>query len=97
MSQEEEKKMGLFRFTIISPLLSDDPRPLLTRFEDLAKRIWTLPNGTLRQFSAATIEDWYYDYRKYGIDALIHPPRRDKGTHRALTQPICQAIQDVLK
>ena len=68
MSQEEEKKMGLFRFTIISPLLSDDPRPLLTRFGDLAERIWTLPNGTLRQFSAATIEDWYYDYRKYGTE-----------------------------
>ena len=97
MNQEEGKKMGLFRFTIISPLLSDDPRPLLTRFGDLAERIWTLPNGTLRQFSAATIEDWYYDYRKYGINALIHPSRRDKGTHRALTQPICQAVQDILK
>jgi len=70
MSQEEAKAMGLFRFAVISPLLSDDPRPLLRRFEELAERVWTLPNGILRQFSAATIEDWFYDYRKYGINAL---------------------------
>lgn len=97
MSQEEAKQMGMFRFGVISPLLSDDARSLGGRFADLAGRVWTLPNGTLRQFSAATIEDWYYDYRKYGIAALVNPPRRDKGTHRTLSSEICAAIDDILK
>jgi len=91
------KQMGMFRFGVISPLLSEDSRPLGHRIKELAKRVWTLPNSSLRQFSAGTIEDWYYDYSNYGINALIHPPRKDKGTHRTLNQEICAFVEETLK
>jgi len=98
MRQEEAaKQMGMFRFGVISPLLSENPKFLGCRIKELAARVWTLPNGTLRQFAADTIEDWYYDYRNYGFDALINPSRKDKGTHRTLNQQICRIIDETLK
>ncbi|MDH3494395.1 MAG: Mu transposase C-terminal domain-containing protein [Acidobacteriota bacterium] len=95
--QEAAKQMGMFRFGVISPLLGEDPKPLGRRIQELAERVWTLPNGTLRQFAADTIEDWYYDYRLYGINGLINPSRKDKGTHRTLNPEICALIDETLK
>ncbi len=98
MNEEHARKMGYLRFGVISPLLSqDDPRSLKARIEEQANKIWTLPNGRLRQFTADTIEDWYYDYRKGGIDALINPPRRDKGTYRVMSEELCTYIDRILR
>lgn len=96
MSDDYAQRLGHFRFDVISPLLSDDPRPLCERFRLLAEQIWTLPNGQLRQFRAATIEDWYYDYQQHGLSALINPPRRDKGTQPAISEPIITEIDRIL-
>lgn len=97
MSQNPAVVMGHFRFGVINPLLSaDDPRSLKERFAELAARVWTLPNGSLRHYSAATIEDWYYDYRTHGLPALINPPRRDTGTHRVVSVELSEAIESLL-
>jgi len=97
MDEESAKKMGMFRFGVISPLLGESPRSLKERLTMLAEQIWTLPNGGLRQYSADTIEDWYYDYRNHGLPALVNPPRKDKGTHRILSEDICDEIDAILK
>lgn len=97
MADESAKRMAMLRFGVISPLLTDTGETMLQRFEELSGRIWTLPNGTLRQFTAATIEDWYYSYRKYGFDALVNPPRKDKGHHRCVEPALAEAIDGVLK
>ena len=66
MMTNDAKGMGMFRFGVISPLLSESDEPLCSRFERIAAEVRALPNGSLRQFSPATIEDWYYDYKNYG-------------------------------
>ena len=98
MDDPSARKMGYFRFGVISPLLSaDDLRPLTLRLAEQANKVWTLPDGRLRQFAVATIEDWLYDYRERGFDSLVNPPRRDKGTHRVVGEPVCRAIEELLK
>jgi len=89
--------MAMFRFGVISPLLSESDDPLCRRFERVAAEVRTLPNGTLRQFSPATIEDWYYDYRKYGFGGLVNPARSDKGCIRVISPEIMEAIDEILK
>ena len=89
--------MGMLRFGIISPLLSESDDILRRRFEKVADHIFTLPSGTLRQFKSSTIEDWYYDYQKYGFDGLINPERKDKGTIRIISPEIMKAIDEILK
>lgn len=94
MDENKARDMGHLRFGIISPLLSaDDPRSLKERFAEQAEKIWTLSDGHMRQFTASAVEDWYYDYRQGGIDALINPRRRDCGSHRVIADAICQAVE----
>lgn len=88
--------MGMFRFGVISPLLSESDEPLCRRFERIAAEVRTLPNGTLRQFSPATIEDWYYDYRNYGLQGLVNPARSDKG-RISVSEDVIAAVDEFLK
>jgi putative transposase len=98
MDESNARKMGYLRYGVISPLLSsEDDRPMTERFAEQAQKVWTLPGGRLRQFTAAAIEDWYYDYRKGGFEALVNPPRRDRGTHRVVDERICRAVDELLK
>lgn len=96
MMADDSNGMGMFRFGVISPLLSESDEPLLARFERIAAEVRALPNGTLRQFSPATIEDWYYDYKNYGMHGLINPARSDKG-RISVSEDIIAAIAEFLK
>lgn len=96
MTKRDENGMGMFRFGVISPLLSESEEPLCKRFERIAAEVRALPNGTLRQFSPATIEDWYYDYRNYGFEGLVNPVRSDKG-RISVSEEIVAMVDDLLK
>ena len=96
MMTDDSNGMGMFRFGVISPLLSESDEPLRARFERIAAEVRALPNGTLRQFSPATIEDWYYDYKNYGLQGLINPSRSDKG-RISVSEEIIAAVDEFLK
>lgn len=88
---------SLVRFAIISPLLQPSSKTLKERLKEISDNLYLLPNGILRQYSSAAIEDWYYKFRKHGTNALNDPPRSDMNTHRTLTPVICQSIKEFLK
>ena len=80
-----EKEMAMFRYAVITPLLhGNDERSLKKRISEQAAKIWTLPNGRLRQFSLSGIEDWIYAYRRDGIAGLSTGQRSDKGDFREI-------------
>ena len=93
-----EKEMAMFRYSVINPLLhGDDGRSLKKRMYELASRIWTLPDGRLKQFSWGTIEDWLYTYRNYGLEGLANQQRKDNGSFRALNDDLCSYIDKYIK
>ena len=61
MTEENALKMAHFRYGAINSLLPESHLSLKERLESLAKLEWTLPCGIIRSYSAATLEDWYYD------------------------------------
>ena len=97
MFEEPNEKMAYFRYTVISPLLSDDGRLRKTRIEELAENCWTLPCGRVRQFSYKTISDWFYNYRKHGFESLVTTPRSDRGEHRCIPDEVCEGIDVLIK
>ena len=98
MESEKILAMAMFRQGVIQPLLYvDDPRSLNKRFHELAQAIWTLPNGSLRQFAWGTIEDWYYNYKQNGLDGLRDQVRKDSGSFRGLTEKTCDFLDDILE
>lgn len=82
-----EKEMGMFRYGVINALLhGDDERSLKKRMLELSEKLWTLPDGRLRQFSWGTIEDWFYTYKREGLAGLEHQRRKDKGGFRGIDE-----------
>lgn len=93
-----EKEMAMFRYSVINPLLhGDDGRFLKKRMYELSDRIWTLPDGRLKQFSWGTIEDWYYTFKNYGLEGLTNQQRKDNGSFRALNNDLCSYIDKYIK
>lgn len=93
-----KREMSLFRYTVIGPLLHlEDGISLKGQMQNLAKKFWTLPDGTVRQFAWGTIEEWYYKYRNGGLEALELTPRRDQGNFRHLPLAIRDEIDTILK
>ena len=74
-----------FRFSVIGPLLSAPPErgELKAAIQSLAEKVWTHPvSGERVQYSATTIEGWYYKAKKAEDDpvgALRRAVRKDAG------------------
>lgn len=82
--------MGLWRFSVISPLLhhQESAVPLHMQINELAQKTYFTPQGTEKHFSADTIRDWYQNYRSSGIDGLRNKSRKDCGS---------TSVPDILK
>ncbi len=94
-----DERWAHLRFSIVGPLLSAPPPSgeLESAIEALAQKRWRHPvTGERRIFSFATIERWYYlarGLRVNPVDVLRKKPRCDRGSQRALSEELKQALQ----
>ena len=58
---------------------------------------YNYPDGLPVQYAAKTIEEWYYDYKRFGWKALRSRKRRDCGQSRSITPEIADTIIDMRK
>lgn len=74
--------LGLWRFSVISPLLHhrDSSVSLHVQIRTLAEKTFLTPAGIEKQLSADTIRDWYYNYLALGLDGLRNKSRKDCGS-----------------
>jgi transposase InsO family protein len=87
--KDTAEAIGIFRVQVIGPLLSR----VFTSHGELAEAIRALtrqhhrpPKSTVsRTYSEATIERWYYRFRKGGLAGVTPRPRSDTGHARELT------------
>ena len=86
------------RFSVVGPLLAYPPPmgELRQGLQKLAERQWLPPRtGRPTRFSFPTIERWYYTARREARDpvsALKQRVRSDSGQHRAMNQPLRDAL-----
>jgi len=75
--------VALFRLSVLGPLTSRDylgHGELKAMLAQLATQPYNIP-GTRRRFlSEKTIEAWYYEWKRDGVDALTPKPRKDRGS-----------------
>lgn len=86
MTNSEQEKIALFRYTIISPLISnlDDSKSKQEYFKSASEKSYVDPYGKTVTVSSGTVERWYYNYRKYGFDSLKPKKRKDLGCQRKI-------------
>lgn len=91
---------ALFRLSVLGPLVS---RERLERGElqqiirDLAQRQYAIPNSRRTSVGEKTIEAWFYQYRRNGLDGLAPKARIDRGSSKiapALQEAIVAAKRD---
>lgn len=97
MTEKERDQLAYFRYSVIVPLLgSDDSTTLERRMKQQAERIWTLPDGRLRQFAWGTLEKWLYNYKRLGMAGLTDASRRDVGAFRKMPIDVSEEIDRIL-
>ena len=89
MDEERRKKIALFRFGVITPLLGvkiqgRGHRSSLLR--EICAKQWVIPGSGRSNLSKATVLNWLSRYEKSGnsLDALMPSSRKDLGTSRKL-------------
>lgn len=93
-NQSRSEMIALFRYGIVANLLSvtkggDSLKDEIIR---LSKKTWLHPNGQMVRYSFGTLEEWYYDFKRFGFPGLMPRCRKDKGLSRALDQALCDEI-----
>ncbi len=98
MNEKDREQLAYFRYSVVVPLLGMTERGMLkSALERQASRIWTLPDGRLRQFAWGTIEKWLYNFNQFGIEGLTDVPRKDLGLFRGMPVGACEAIDRILR
>jgi putative transposase len=91
MNHDERRKIALWRYSILGPLVSarleyGDRRE---HFLHAAQRLYDHPLGEKKvRVSPRTIEDWYYAYLARGVEGLEPQSRSDAKQSRALSADI---------
>ena len=87
--------VAVFRHGILGSLIQAemDRGQLHAALESLSNQRFRPPRSkTTRVFSVATLERWYYAFKKRGLSGLKPAPRRDRGRAQELapdaTQPV---------
>jgi transposase InsO family protein len=94
MNHEQRRKVALFRYAVLGPLVSarlcHGDRQALFRLA--ASRIHEHPNGRKMKLSARTVEDWYYAYLARGLKGLYPKVRKDAARNKAVADDIAALL-----
>lgn len=96
MDEEAKKKIALFRFSLISPLLNQNFKEATAKayIESVCARVYAVTFYGTKEYAPETIKGWLLDYRKHGIEGLYPHSRSDKGLPRTLTEDVKQYVLD---
>ena len=86
--------LALFRLTVLGPLISRDTLKhgeLKRLLRELASKRYDIPYSKHCYLSEKTIKQWFYTWKRGGIDALAPKTRRDCG-HSKLPMELQDAL-----
>jgi transposase InsO family protein len=97
MTDEERNQEALFRHAILGDVLSRTLRrgQLRPALKQLAQQSYQDHSGRSRRIAYKTLEEWFYNYRHGGFEALKPRPRKDRNKSRILTEDLQQLILDM--
>ena len=97
MDNDMRDKIALFKFSIIAPLCNDtfDAPSKAAYCRQMAEKSYTLPDGSIKRYSADTFKQWFIQYRNHGIEVLRPKGRNDAGLSRALSEEAAQRIAEI--
>src|SRR4030043_493030 len=93
MDDENDFKLALFRYGLISPLLHMGGGEGLSRqIKEIAKKEYDIPSTRKRKLSVKSIWRYYRQYKAYGFTGLKRVLRSDRNKSKALTDELIEFI-----
>ena len=96
MDDDTRKKIGLFKYGLIAPVLSGNVNQKMEYFRKAAKKEYDVPYIGMRKYKARTFKSWLRRYRKEGFDALMPKKRGDAGLSRKIDDQLAAYIQETV-
>lgn len=96
--RDHAEVVALFRASIVGAIVQREMSrgELALALRTVAACKYRPPGSRVsKQFSLATLERWFYAYRRGGLDALRPSPRSDRGRARDLTAEQRQLLLDI--
>ncbi len=96
--RDHGEAIALFRASIVGAVVQRELSrgELATALRTIAACKYRPPGSRVsKQFSLATVERWFYAYRRGGLDALRPAPRSDRGRARELTPAQRELLLDI--
>ena len=95
LDENTRTSIALKKFSLISPVINGQFKNNSVYYIDATKDAIDMPFIGARKYSPKTLEAWYFDYIKGGIDALKPEKRADRGSFRKIDSSIGERILEV--
>lgn len=94
MDETLREQIALFRFSVISRLVSETLAPgekerLLL---EISEKEWEIPGSFRHTIGRTTARDWAAHFQAMGFDGLKPRPRSDKGSSRAIPESVQELL-----
>ncbi len=86
LDDKTRNAIALKRFSIISPILNGQVSNNAAYYSEVTQEPIDMPYYGTKKYAPKTIESWYCDYMRDGIEALKPRPRGDKGGSRRINK-----------
>jgi transposase InsO family protein len=96
--KNHQEAVAVFRHGVVGALTQAqmDRGELLAALKALTQQRFVPPRAKVaRTFSVATLERWYYAFKKRGLDGLKPRGRKDRGRAKELTAPQRTLVLDI--
>jgi len=89
--------IALKKFSLISPILNGQVNNRWEYYVQISSNPIEMPHYGIRKYAPKTIESWYCDYMRGGLDALRPGYRGDKGSYRKINEELAEKILEIKK
>lgn len=96
MTDRKRQDIGLFRYGVIAPVLSENVDVQIEYFRKTAEKELPVPHWGKKKYDPYTFKKWLKQYRHGGFDALIPKERNDKGQPRKIDHQLKDTIIEAL-
>ena len=97
LDDDTRNAIALKRFSLISPILNGQVNNRREYYVQISSNPIEMPYYGIRKYAPKTIESWYCDYMRGGLDALKPGYRGDKGSSRKINAELAEKILEVKK
>jgi len=90
---ENNKKIALFRYSIIAPVITESGLKQTTYFKKMSQKEYEVPVYGKKRYRWKTFKNWLRLYRLGGFDTLLPRKRSDAGIARKIDPVLKETIE----